>query len=70
MIKAIPGNVDPEVINQVIIPKIIQTKIPPHSDTKLFEEELLKSFEKLQVKKIDLLAIHGMLKIILERKGH
>ncbi len=42
------------------IPKIIQTKIPPNSDPKLFESELLKSFEKLQVKKIDLLAIHGI----------
>ena len=42
------------------IPKIIQTKIPPNSDPKLFEAELLKSFEKLQVKKIDLLAIHGI----------
>ena len=28
MIKAIPGNMDPEVINQVLIPKIIQTKYP------------------------------------------
>ena len=42
------------------MPKIIQTKIPPYSDPKLFEAELLKSFEKLQVKKIDLLAIHGI----------
>ena len=42
------------------IPKIIQTKIPPNSNPKLFEEELLKSFEKLQVKKIDLLSIHGI----------
>ncbi len=42
------------------IPKIIQTKIPPNHDPKLFEAELLKSFEKLQVKKIDLLAIHGI----------
>ncbi len=42
------------------LPKIIQTKIPPNSDPKLFEAELLKSFEKLQVKKIDLLAIHGI----------
>ena len=41
-------------------PKIIQTKIPPNSDPKLFEAELLKSFERLQVKKIDLLAIHGI----------
>ena len=42
------------------IPKIIQTKIPPNNDTKVFEAELLKSFEKLQVNKIDLLAIHGI----------
>ncbi len=28
MIKAIPGNVDPQVINHVLIPKIIQTKYP------------------------------------------
>ncbi len=28
MLKAIPGNLDPEVINQVLIPKIIQTKYP------------------------------------------
>ena len=41
-------------------PQIIQTKIPPNSDPKLFEAEVLKSFEKLQVKKIDLLAIHGI----------
>ena len=45
-------------INQ--IPKIIQTKIPPNSDPKIFERELLTSFEKLQVKKIDLIAIHGI----------
>ena len=43
-----------------IRPKIIQTKIPPNRDPKLFEAELLKSFEKLQVKKIDLLSIHGI----------
>jgi len=42
------------------IPKIIQTKIPPNRNPKLFESELLNSFEKLQVKKIDLLAIHGI----------
>ena len=42
------------------IPKIIQTKIPPNRDPKLFEAELLKSFEKLQLKKIDLLSIHGI----------
>jgi hypothetical protein len=28
MIKALPGNLDPEVINKVMIPKIIQTKYP------------------------------------------
>jgi len=28
MIKAMPGNVDPEVINKVLIPKIIQVKYP------------------------------------------
>ena len=43
-----------------IRPKIIQTKIPPNRDPKLFEAELLKSFEKLQLKKIDLLSIHGI----------
>ena len=42
------------------IPKIIQTKIPPNRNPKLFEDELLQSFEKLKVKKIDLLAIHGI----------
>ena len=42
------------------IPRIIQTKIPPNPDPKLFEGELLKSFKRLQVKKIDLLAIHGI----------
>ena len=42
------------------IPKIIQTKIPPNHDPKIFEEQLLQSFEKLQVKKIDLLSIHGI----------
>ena len=42
------------------IPRIIQTKIPPNHDSKIFEKEILKSFEKLQVKKIDLLAIHGI----------
>ena len=32
------------------IPRIIQTKIPPNSEVKIFEEELIQSFEKLQVK--------------------
>ena len=41
-------------------PKIIQTKIPPNDDPKIFERDLISSMEKLQVKKIDLLAIHGI----------
>jgi len=35
MLKAIPGNVDPEVINKILIPKIIQVKYP-----ELTEEEV------------------------------
>ncbi len=35
IIKALPGNIDPEVINKVLIPKIIQTKYP-----ELDEEEI------------------------------
>ena len=46
--------------NTGIIPEIIQTKIPPNNDPKIFERDLQTSFEKLQVKKIDLLAIHGI----------
>tara|TARA_Y100001968_G_scaffold214785_1_gene197599 strand:- start:13742 stop:14899 length:1158 start_codon:yes stop_codon:yes gene_type:complete len=40
--------------------RIIQTKVPPSKDPKKFEAELEISFEKLQLKKIDLLAIHGI----------
>ena len=42
------------------IPKIIQTKIPPNSDPKIFEKDVMTSIEKLKVKRIDLLAIHGI----------
>jgi len=42
------------------IPNIIQTKIPPNSDPEIFERDVLASIEKLKVKKIDLLAIHGI----------
>ncbi len=42
------------------IPNIIQTKIPPNSDPEIFRRDVLSSIEKLQVKKIDLLAIHGI----------
>jgi len=34
------------------IPNIIQTKIPPNSDPKIFERDVLSSIEKLKVKKL------------------
>lgn len=37
MLKAMPGNVDPEVINKVLIPKIIQIKYPDLSDSEVEE---------------------------------
>lgn len=37
MLKAMPGNVDPEVINKDLIPKIIKTKYPDLSDEELEE---------------------------------
>ena len=37
MIKAIPGNVDPEVINKVLIPKIIKVKYPDLNDNEIEE---------------------------------
>lgn len=37
MIKAIPGNVDPEVINKVLIPKIIKVKYPDLDDNEIEE---------------------------------
>lgn len=37
MLKAIPGNVDPEVINKVMIPKIIRVKYPELSDEEIEE---------------------------------
>ncbi len=42
------------------IPNIIQTKIPPNSDPTIFEKDVITSIEKLKVKRIDLLAIHGI----------
>ena len=42
------------------IPNIIQTKIPPNSDPTIFERDVTTSIEKLKVKRIDLLAIHGI----------
>ncbi len=37
MLKAMPGNVDPEVINKVLIPKIIQVKYPELTDDEIEE---------------------------------
>ncbi|MDK0967521.1 helicase-related protein [Clostridium perfringens] len=37
MIKAMPGNIDPEVINKVLIPKIIQIKYPDLTDDEVEE---------------------------------
>lgn len=37
MLKALPGNVDPEVINKVLIPKIIQIKYPELTDEEVEE---------------------------------
>lgn len=37
MLKAMPGNVDPEVINKVLIPKIIKVKYPELSEEELEE---------------------------------
>jgi len=37
MLKALPGNVDPEVINKVLIPKIIQIKYPELSEAEVEE---------------------------------
>ena len=42
------------------IPNIIQTKIPPNSDPEIFKRDVLTSIDKLKVKRIDLLAIHGI----------
>ncbi len=37
MIKAMPGNIDPEVINKVLIPKIIRVKYPELTDDEIEE---------------------------------
>jgi hypothetical protein len=37
MLKAMPGNVDPEVINKVLIPKIIRLKYPDLDDEQVEE---------------------------------
>lgn len=40
--------------------RILQTKVPPHEDPAAFEAELELSCERLQVERLDLLAIHGV----------
>ena len=40
--------------------RILQTKVPPQSDSAAFEAELQLSFERLAVHRVDLLAIHGL----------
>jgi len=42
------------------IPDIVQTKIPPNSDPDIFKRDVMTSIEKLKVKRIDLLSIHGI----------
>ena len=37
IVRALPGNVDPEVINKVMIPKIIQEKYPDLTDLQIEE---------------------------------
>ncbi len=39
---------------------LLQTKVPPSEDPKVFEAELELSFERLQCDRLDLLAIHGI----------
>ena len=40
--------------------RILQTKVPPQADPEAFEAELEISLERLQVQRVDLLAIHGI----------
>jgi predicted aldo/keto reductase-like oxidoreductase len=40
--------------------RILQTKIAPNADLRIFESSLQRSFELLQLKKIDLLTLHGI----------
>jgi len=39
---------------------IVQTKIPPHEDPTVFATEFDESLERLQLDRVDLLAIHGI----------
>ncbi len=60
MIKALPGNVDPEVINKVMIPKIIQMKYPDLSD--------LEVEEVRQHVVVDSVIKNGEIKIVGDKK--
>lgn len=60
MIKALPGNVDPEVINKVMIPKIIQMKYPDLTD--------LEVEEVRQHVVVDSVIKNGEIKIVGDKK--
>ena len=49
---ALPHSPDPD--------RILQTKVPPRDDPAMFEAELELSLERLNVRRIELLAIHGI----------
>ena len=49
---ALPHSPDPD--------RILQTKVPPRDDPAMFEAELELSLERLNVQRIELLAIHGI----------
>ena len=49
---ALPQSPDPD--------RILQTKVPPRDDPGVFEAELELSLERLNVQRIELLAIHGI----------
>lgn len=40
--------------------RLLQTKVPPQADASAFEAELELSLERLDVQRVDLLAIHGL----------
>ncbi len=40
--------------------RLLQSKVPPREDPKVFEAELALSFERLECERLDLFAIHGL----------
>ena len=40
--------------------RLLQSKVPPREDPKVFEAELALSFERLGCDRLDLVAIHGL----------